>query len=70
MIELLDLGCNFLSNRRKEALEDVFDPPFIESATPQELEMLTVAFRQPDAHGQLSNFGHVVSRYADQLRTP
>lgn len=70
MIALLNLDCSFLSNRRQEALEDVFDPQFIASATPDELEKLAEAFRQRDAFGHLSNFGHVVARYADQLRSP
>lgn len=70
MIALLNLDCHFLSNRRQEALEDVFDPQFIESATPEELEKLAEAFRQRDDYGYLSNFGHVVARYADQLRSP
>lgn len=68
MIDLLSLDCHFLSNRRQEALREVFDPLFIASATPDELLKLADAFRQRDSLGYSINFGHVVARYADQLR--
>lgn len=70
MIDLLNLNCNFLSNRRQEALKAVFDPQFIDSATSDELENLAEAFRQCNSSGHLSTFGHVVARYADQVRFP
>lgn len=67
MIGLLSLDCDFLNNRRKDALMRVFDASFISSATKTELHQLALAFRQRDDDGLLGNLSHVVARYADQF---
>jgi uncharacterized protein (TIGR02646 family) len=67
MSGLLHLDIDFLRNRRLEALTRAFDEDFIGSATDDELEALSNAFRQRDDAGNLESFGHVLSRYADQL---
>jgi uncharacterized protein (TIGR02646 family) len=68
MAELLRLDIEFLRNRRSEVLKRVFDDAFIASATDAELQSLAQAYRVPDAVGRRESFGHVVARYAEQLR--
>lgn len=67
MSNLLKLDISFLRDRRAEVLRNVFDNTFVESATEQELTQLAIAFRTPDEAGRLTSFGHVLSRYAEQL---
>lgn len=68
MVELLKLDIEFLKNRRKEALNKVFDAQFIASATDEELQALAGAYRTPDADGRRGGFSHVLARYAEQLQ--
>lgn len=67
MICLLCLDCNFLNNRRKAALTQVFDAHFISTVTKAELNELALAYRQRNDAGLLGDFSHVVARYADQF---
>lgn len=67
MISLLKLDVSFLNERRAEVLKNVYDDEFLVSASEEELAQLARAFRAPDQTGRLSNFGHVLSRYAEQL---
>ena len=67
MMDLLNLDCAFLNNRRKSALTQVFDPSFISTVTVPELRALAQAYRQRDSAGMLGNFSHVVARYADHF---
>lgn len=67
MMDLLNLDCAFLNNRRKSALTQVFDPSFISTVTASELRALAQAYRQRDSAGLLGNFSHVVARYADHF---
>ncbi len=66
MTTLLGLDIEFLRNRRKDAMEGVFDDDFLTSATHQELTAIRDRFRQVD-QGVLPSFGHVLARYAEQL---
>ena len=68
MVELLKLDIGFLRTRRSEALNKVFDAAFIESATVEDLQILARVYRTPDADGRRQGFGHVLARYAEQLR--
>ena len=70
MVGLLKLDVTFLRDRRAEALKSVFDNQFVSSATDDELIKLAEAYRRPDADGHLTGFGHVLSRYAEQLLAP
>lgn len=67
MVDLLKLNVRFLSNRRSEVLKMVFDEGFLESVSDDELIQLANAYRSPDPMGKLTNFGHVLSRFAEQL---
>ena len=67
MIGLLNLNVSFLSERRAQALKSVYTDDFLVSASEEELVQLALAFRAPDETGRLMNFGHVLSRYAEQL---
>ena len=67
MIRLLKLDVSFLQVRRAEALKNVFDNDFVESATDEELTQLARAYRALDGTGQMASFGHVLSRFAEQL---
>lgn len=67
MAGLLKLDIRFLRDRRAEALSNVFDDEFVTSASKDELIRLAHAYRQPDTQGRLTGFGHVLSRYAEQL---
>lgn len=67
MVGLLKLDIRFLRNQRAEALKSVFDDEFVSSATDEDLARLAQAYREPDAQGRLTSFGHVLSRYAEQL---
>ena len=66
MIGLLQLDIPFLRNRREEALRLTYSPNFLSTVTADELRLLRDAFRQRDAHGRITNFGHVLARYAEQ----
>ncbi|MCU0757389.1 MAG: TIGR02646 family protein [Xanthomonadales bacterium] len=66
MIALLKLDLPFLRGRRKEVLDRIYDPAFLETANDAELELLVQAFR----HRQAEDFGHVIARYAEQLLGP
>lgn len=67
MVGLLKLDIKFLCDRRAEALKRVFDDEFVMSASNQDLERLARAYRQLNDEGHLMEFGHVLSRYAEQL---
>lgn len=67
MTELLQLDISFLRGRRAEALKSVFNDEFMGSASDEELKKLAEAYRQPDASGRMTSFGHVLARYAEQL---
>jgi len=67
MVGLLKLDIRFLRDRRAEALMRVFDDEFVRSASDGELAQLARAFRTPDATGRMTSFGHVLSRFAEQL---
>lgn len=67
MAGLLKLDVPFLRARRAEALRSVFDEAFLSSASAEELAQLAQAYRQPDVNGRMTGFGHVLSRYAEQL---
>ena len=67
MIGLLKLDIKFLCDRRAEALKRVFDDEFVMSVNNQDLEKLARAFQQPNNQGNLTEFGHVLSRYAERL---
>ena len=67
MVELLQLDISFLRDRRAQALGGAFDDQFVASASNEELEALARGYRQPDGNGQLSDFGHALARYAEQL---
>lgn len=67
MIGLLKLDVSFLQARRAEALKNVFDNEFLESATKEELAQLARAYRALDGTGRITSFGHVLSRFAEQL---
>ena len=67
MAELLRLDVKFLRERRAEALKRAFVYQFVSSASAEDLVRLAQAYRQPDATGRLTGFGHVLSRYAEQL---
>ena len=66
MVRLLKLDIAFLRNRREEEIRLVFDPTFLSTATDDELRVLRDAFRRSDENGRAPNFGHVVSRFAEQ----
>jgi uncharacterized protein (TIGR02646 family) len=67
MVGLLKLDINFLRDRRSETLKNVFDTDFLKSVTSEELIMLAINFRESGDAGRIMSFGHVVSRYAEQL---
>src|SRR5690606_34973565 len=67
MAGLLRLDIKFLRDRRAEALKHAFDDEFVSSATDDDFRKLAQAYRQPDTDGRLTSFGHVLSRYAEQL---
>lgn len=67
MKELLKLDIGFLRDRRAEALKNVFDDEFVSSANEEELTRLANAYRTPDTAGRMTSFGHVLSRFAEQL---
>lgn len=67
MLGLLKLDLSFLRDRRAEALKSVFDNEFVESVSDEELTHLANAYRAPDETGRLTSFGHVLSRFAEQL---
>lgn len=67
MVGLLRLDLAFLNDRRAEALKSAFDDDFVRSATDDELVKLAQAYRVPDGTGRMTSFGHVLSRYAEQL---
>jgi len=67
MVSLLKLDVGFLRDRRSEALKAVFDDEFVGSASDAELTHLAMAYRAPDAAGRMTSFGHVLSRFAEQL---
>lgn len=67
MSQLLKLDLAFLRNRRQEVLASVFDIDFLSTASDDELRRLAAACREPDAQGKLTNFGHVIARYVEQL---
>ncbi|MGD0958361.1 MAG: retron system putative HNH endonuclease [Methylomonas sp.] len=67
MVGLLKLDIKFLCDRRAEALKRVFDDEFVMSASNQDFERLARAYRQLNDEGRLTEFGHVLSRYAEQL---
>ncbi len=66
MADLLALNTPLLREGRREALSRVYDPAFLATATPEELEILRTAFTTRDGHGKLPNYGHVLARYAEQ----
>lgn len=70
MVELLQLDISFLRDRRAQALGRAFDDNFVASASNAELKELARVYRQPDASGRLTGFGHVLARYAEQLLGP
>jgi len=67
MIEKLNLCVAYLENRREETLKGVFDEDFLLTFTEEELTIIKTQFRtmKDDRH---EPFGHVVARYAEQLR--
>lgn len=67
MVKLLRLDISFLRARRAEALKNVFDTSFVGSATNEELVSLAKAFRAPGTNGEMTEFGHVLARFAEQL---
>jgi uncharacterized protein (TIGR02646 family) len=67
MVGLLKLDIKFLCDRRAEALKRVFDDEFVSSASNEDFEKLAWAYRQPNDEGRLTDFGHALSRYAEQL---
>jgi uncharacterized protein (TIGR02646 family) len=67
MVRLLQLDINFLRGRRAAALESAFDDAFVESASAEELMQLAMAYRAPNENEQMDEFGHVLSRFAEQL---
>jgi uncharacterized protein (TIGR02646 family) len=67
MTSLLRLDITFLNGRRAEALQRTFDTDFVSSASDEELIKLAHAYRELNSNGQLTSFGHVLSRYAEQL---
>lgn len=67
MTELLKLDLAFLRNRRQGVLASVFDIDFLSTASDDELRRLASACREPDEQGKLTNFGHVIARYVEQL---
>lgn len=67
MATLLNLDVHFLRDRRAEALKSVFDDAFVSSASDEELIQLAIAYRAPDSTGRKTSFGHVLSRFAEQL---
>ncbi len=62
-----NLDIKFLSERRAEALKRVFNIEFVMSVSDEDLKKLAIAYRQPNAEGQFTDFAHVLSRYAEQL---
>ena len=67
MTQLLKLDLAFLRNRRQEVLASIFDVDFLSTASEDELRRLAAACREPDERGKLTNFGHVIARYVEQL---
>lgn len=67
MLDLLCLAIPFLQNRREAALSRVFDAVFLASVTDDELRQLRDHFRQPDPAGRMTDLGHVLACYAEQL---
>lgn len=67
MRDLLRLDIDFLRNRRREVLERVFDNEFLATASEAELARLAQGYRER-REGRHEDFGHVLARYAEQLR--
>jgi uncharacterized protein (TIGR02646 family) len=67
MIKVLGLDQVFLVNRRRNALEGVFDPEFITAATEAELENIRASFRTPTTNGVMTPFFQAIAVYAGQL---
>jgi uncharacterized protein (TIGR02646 family) len=65
MQDILGLNTPFLRNAREEVLK-VFDPEFMATTTPEELERLCAGVRARDVEGRLSGYGHVVACFAEQ----
>jgi len=69
MLKLLNLSNVSLVNRRQNILKAVFDDEFIAAVTKVELIALAQNFREA-VEGRLSDFGHVVARFAERLAEP
>ncbi len=67
MVRLLRLDVQFLRERRAQALQGAFDDEFVASASDDDLVKLAQAYRLPEASGRLTDFGHVLARYVEQL---
>jgi uncharacterized protein (TIGR02646 family) len=70
MIRLLKLDDGSLRLQRREALNAVFTPEFLETATEEELKRLKDVYGLRDEEGVRDSFGHVFVRYIDQLLVP
>ena len=68
MIKVLALDIAYLNNRRRDALERVFDPEFVTQATDEDFRTITTLLRSTDLVNQQA-FDHVVARFAEQILT-
>lgn len=66
MIKVLALDISYLNNRRQNAIERVFDPSFVETASDEDFKTLMTALRSTPL-GEQQAFDHVVARFAEQL---
>lgn len=66
MIEVLALDIAYLSNRRQDVIERVFDPTFVSAASKEDFRVLIAALRSTPL-GEQQAFDHVVARFAEQL---
>lgn len=67
MVDALGFNKPFLTSRREEALQGVFDADFLNSATRSEISNIAIQFRCFGEDGKLRSFFHVVARFADEL---
>lgn len=67
MGKLLGLDVEVLRERRREALEEVFNDEFVKSTNEEQLRAFAQTWRQPAEDGRTRKFGHVLARYAEQM---
>ncbi|MDH0865875.1 retron system putative HNH endonuclease [Mitsuaria sp. GD03876] len=67
MSKLLGLDVEVLRERRREALEEVFNDEFVRSTNEEQLRQYADSWRAAGSDGRARKFGHVLARHAEQM---